>query len=215
MSEKVWFTLSNGQRLWMKTVTGEVLDQTKSIRTEVRQGEPTILSKDVIIPGHISSHKVVEHEIWIRTDGGEERLFQIGHVDLAARPGHVITLLGGGPVGAIYAYRNHSTNVTSSDVMALRSDLRAWKLKIGAFMCIAKWTFWSACIPAVITFVRVSGDFRDKAEGAAAIAMIGAVVGVFLGAFVGLNFGPEKLAMKLTGEINDAARSLLLSVKPH
>lgn len=216
MNNRVTYTLSNGQRGWMETVTGEVVDQTRNVRTEVTQSAPTMLSKDLVIPGRVSSHKVVEQELWIRTPDGKEESHQVGHLDLSVRQGHVVTLLWGGPEslnnGWYYACHNHSTGQVTSNVLSIGTALRRWKLRFGSGAMALKGMVTGAPIAAVCALFYTSGSMSSKLDYAVIFGILGAIGGLFLGCTVGQQLGPNQRAARLVGDIDEAARRHLRTV---
>ena len=210
---KTTHTLSNGQGVWLCTFTGKVLEQTKTSTTSVSQQAPTVLSTSMVIPGQIEARTQTEHEIWLRASDGRERPIHMADIGLAARPGHTVTVLWGSTLGneegQYFAGRNHTTDETRSDLLALGHDLRNWHLRVGAGASLALWILVPSLVVGLLGFVLTGGGLENRFSLALGGLIAGAVLGFAAWTFFGSSLGPERRARAIAEEINHLAEQRL------
>lgn len=213
MSESTQHELSNGQKIWLCTFTGQMIEQSKTSSLSISQDAPLVFDKDLVIPGRIRSRTHVEHQIWLCGADGSERAFSIADIGVVALPGHTVSVLWGSTIqndtGDHFAVRNHQTGDVRSDVMVVGRNLRQWGLKTGAGTSLFMWCLAGALMMAVIAFTGVTGA-RDT-------RIVASIGGLFAGGFLGLvawlvvgkNIGPERRASALVAEIDELAKRRL------
>ena len=112
MAETTNHVLANGRKMWLSSVTGEVISSETRQHTVIRQGPHTAVGRSVV-PGKIHSVLRNETDLWIRrADGGEQQL-RLGGLTLACRAGHQVSAAWGGQSGsedgAYVVAKNHTT----------------------------------------------------------------------------------------------------------
>lgn len=205
-------TLSNGQTVWLTTLSGTVLSVHQSERTSVHQDAPLVLSKDMVIPGQVSSTTRTRLQLWLRMPNGQERAMELVDVQVPVREGHEVSVVTGGRSQTQdqlpFGIRNHTTGEMMCDVTRLGAALRRWKLNIGAGMSLLRWT---GVFTIVLGLVGWFNGGRHAPTWAFFGAIGGAVAGFVIWSLVGSNLGPERRAMQMVNEINAWARKALES----
>lgn len=217
--------LSNGQEVWVSTFTGEVLSSDKTSALSIHQDAPTVLSNKLLIPSAIHSRNVVTHEVWLRSPDGKERQVNLGTIGLSVRAGHVVTIAWGATQaldqGPNLGARNHTTGETTCDVLkTVDSDLKAWKLDVGATASFWRWTIGGTILGAVVgglwgrATAYAHSVPQDTLTGMLALGIAAFVLTALFWLFIGMNFLLNGKVKALLGEIDNFVREQLLAAQP-
>ncbi|WP_431264588.1 hypothetical protein ACQ859_03245 [Roseateles chitinivorans] len=213
------FTLDNGQRIRLATVTGTVVSAKTSRSVTVTQGDPLVLSKDVALPGSITTTVRTRQGLWLQDDRGQERFYKLGGFELPAREGHDVSILFGAPAGSsdasIFGAMNHTSGDAVCDVMVLGTALRAWRFQIGTVSSFLMWTLLPALVIGLLVLMGAGGKF-DQRLGYAVISAIACVIaGPILWMLIGFNLGPGSRMNELASQINQLGRTALAQAGSH
>lgn len=210
-------TLSNGQGIWLKSFTGEVLSEARHFHTSISQADPIVLSDKLVAPGAIHSAEHESHRVWLRDAAGAEKEVDLANVKLSLRPGHVVTAVWGSSEtnakGTYLAARNHTTGELRHDVVAaLGDDLKQWQLDIGLWPSFFKW----AGAGALFGIILLEWFSRNERGGTPLSlffvwAMVGCIPVLTLWGIFGIRLGPNKRANELVLEINNVVKDRLLA----
>lgn len=207
------FTLDNGQRIRLATVSGTVAATKTSRSVSVTQGEPLVLSKDVALPGSISTTVRTKQGLWLLDDQGKERFYKLGGFELPAREGHRVSIVFGAPAnssdGSIFGAMNHTSGEVVCDIMALGASLRAWRFQIGTVRSFLLWTLVPASVIGLLVLSGSAGSF-DQRLGYAVLSAIACVIAApMLWMGVGFKLGPGARMNELAAQINQFGRTEL------
>ena len=213
-------TLSNGQEVWIGTFTGEVLSQEKSTSTSIHQTAATVLSKDMVTPGHVYSQTHVHHDVWLRSVDGKEKRVTLGGIGLAVRPGHIVTIAWGqsdaSETGYNFAARNHTTGEVRSDVLAALGDgMKEWKLRVGAAGSFWRWTIGGTVLGGLVgglwgrATAYAHSVPQDTLLGILGLGIPAFILTALFWMFIGMHFLLKGNVTRLVDEINDFAREQL------
>ena len=161
------FNLTNGQAVAMSVITGEVIESSQTQTMSVLQGDPTILTKDIVVPGQISSRTDVKTELWLRLKDGKEQAFPLRNFAVPVRAGHRASVLWAKPVGRDRGWyigmRNHETGVSKvAPVSALGDDAAYFKLDAGGNLVLL--AIFAAFIALGVGAGMVMSDSREIAQ---------------------------------------------------
>ena len=206
-------TLSNGQKIWLNVVCGEVLDTSESSVATVHQGRdrPQVMGgTTVFLPGRIHSEIVTTHKVWIRNAEGKDSEHDVSDFFVASRKGHQIALVYGAAegvnMGEFFGALNISTEKFAFDESIHCDRLRPFNLYIPPKF-FRKTLMWGAgigaCIGAVSWMLATRGDFT--------LVTGGAIVGLILSLPICLVQACRKQwqGQRMVPEINRSALELL------
>lgn len=209
--------LSNGQSMWVQTITGKVLEQSKISHTEIRQGRATV-GHNFVVPGRIYSETHTTQEVWLQDDAGGEHLVNLEQLDLAVRGGHTVTAawagLSGKDSGQCFSARNHTTGKERYRIFnALgNDDFPELNVDIGLGKVIRNWAFGGAIAAALIGPLLTPGRVTIIVFFllAAICAIGGSISGVIIGWVVGI-FSVQNTAKRLAAKINKIVHDRLMA----
>lgn len=213
------FTLDNGQRIRLATVSGTVVAAKTSRSVSVTQGDPLVLSKDVALPGAITTTVRTRQGLWLLDERGNERFYKLGGFELPAREGHHVAIVFGAPAGSsegsIFGAMNHTSGDAVCDVMVLGTALRAWRFQIGTVSSFLMWTLLPALVIGLLVLMGAGGKF-DQRLGYAVLSAIACVIaGPILWMLIGFRLGPGARMNDLASQINQLGRTALVHAGSH
>lgn len=207
------FTLSNGQRIRLATVTGAVVASKTSRSVSVTQGDPLVLSKDVALPGSITTTVRTKQGLWLRDDQGQERFYKLGGFELPAREGHHVSIAFGASAnssdGSIFGAMNHTSGDVVCDILSLGATLRAWRFQIGTVRSFLLWTLVPALVVGLLVLIGSAGSFNQRLGYAVLSAIACVIAAPILWMGVGFRLGPGARMNELASEINQLGRTAL------
>lgn len=125
--------LEDGQKIWLATFTGQVVDSKKQSETSVYSQTDTVLSKVGSIPfTSVYSEVDREHSMWLRSSDGTEHEVLLPHHDFSTRQGHVVTVLWGAADGRTEGTYLGAVNHTTGSV---------WRKDLSSMLALAKTYF--------------------------------------------------------------------------
>lgn len=216
--------LSNGQEVWFRTFTGEVLSEKKTVNTSIHQLAPTYtanVDKDgvaglSVIPGEVYSELQTEHDVWLRDANGKEKMFNLGNIGLPVRSGHIVTVVWGSTEGNKTGHhigaRNHTTNEVLCNVERTVGDgLKDWKLDVGVDAYLWKSIAKGAALGAFAGFFVGFAKQSDTLGWTVFLSICGAILAAVFSLKIGyqLFLGPK--FKKLLNEIDSLSKSKLLA----
>lgn len=207
------FTLANGQRIRLATVSGTVVAAKTSRSVSVTQGDPLVLSKDVALPGAITTTVRTKQGLWLVDDQGKERFYKLAGFNLPAREGHRVSIVFGAPEGSsegsIFGAMNHISGDVVCDVMALGAALRAWRFQIGTVRSFLTWTLLPALAIGLLVLVGAAGTLDQRLGYAVLSAIACVIVAPFVWMGIGFKLGPGARMNELASQINQLGRTAL------
>ncbi len=187
---RIWnmetLTLHNGQQVRLTTFTGEVVEAGKSNSVEIHQGDALVLSKDVVVPGRISSTTHVTSEVWLRQSDGLERSFKLKNVGVPVRLGHRLSVVSAAPAQEsrdwLIGSRNHSTREMKVSLLsALGDNASRFKLDAGGNLQLLGLFLAFPVVGAILCLI-----FSSNTPHVEDRLMIGALLGVVASIVLGI-----------------------------
>jgi len=209
-------TLSNGQTVWLETMTGVVTEISTREDHHVRQTPSEVETSVVSVGGRsgiavttkggqIYTETVTTSEAWLQMDDGHDKHVSLGQFQLAMRKGHRITLVKGGradaPSAGCMAVSNHNTKLWNFNLDF--ANQQRWDFDLGQKKVVLIWIL-SCGLLAALLYALTSRD--PGSGGLIGFFVFGSIIGLMSQMVPVALFirGPLK---SLEGEIEQLAKS--------
>lgn len=173
--------LEDGQKIWLATFTGQVMDSTKESETSIYSEVESVATTVGSVP-FTTVHSEVDrtHTLWLRNQEGREEEVLLPDHSFSTRVGHVVTVLWGAADG-YKGYYLGAVNHTTGGV---------WRKDLSFALTMARTDFgvtqnlhrgrsprgWTPGVILLVTIIGIAAWFAFKAWDAALITALSCAV---------------------------------------